>query len=305
MRVGIGFEGRFKLEAFNPKTGERHSTGWFDNLILNNGLETVGTVAPCNGCRVGTSGDAVDVSQTSLVANLAYTSTTVGSTIYAWDSASNEYGYFRRTYRFAAGAATGTLREVGVSYSSTSGMFSRALIVDGSGTPTPFTVEADQILDVTYELRYYPKITDTVTVININGTDHTFTIRPDNADTKLASATNVRFLGSGGTAVGMQGLSSANISSFGGIASFGTYLESFSGLSSTASSGVVVSPYVNGSYERVYNYIFTPAQGSIPIVAFLFPSACGDWKATVSPAIPKDATKQLTISTKISWGRRT
>lgn len=304
MRVGIGFEGRFKLEAFNPETGERHSTGWFDNLILNNGLETVGTVAPCNGCRVGTSGDAVDVSQTSLVAHLAYTNTTT-STVYGWDTVGNEYGYFRRTYRFAAGVATGTLREVGVSYSSSSGMFSRALIVDGSGTPTPFTVEADQILDVTYELRYYPKITDTVTVVNINGTDHTFTIRPDNADVNLASASYVRFLGAGGSTVGMQGMSTATVSSYGAISLFGTYLESLSGTSGVSSSTVVISPYVNGSHERVYNYTFTPAQGSVPIVAFLFGSACGNWKATVSPAIPKDATKQLTISTKISWGRRT
>lgn len=290
------------LEAINTKTGKKRSTGWFDNLILNQGLNVMGSSAPLNYCRVGTSGVAVDVSQTTLGSQVA-SSNTINSNVYGWDTVGNEYGYNRRVFRFAAGVATGTLEEVGVGQAASTGLFSRALILNGGGTPTPFVVGASDILDVTYELRYYPKITDTVTVVNVNGIDYTFTIRPENADVTFGATTNIRFLGAAGSSVGMNAGGSSASASTSNI-TFNDYLSALSGLNIT-SSPPVISSYVSGSYELVRSWNFGPSAGTAPLYAFMFPTSCGQWKMQVSPPLPKSAINSLTIAMNMSWGRRT
>lgn len=288
------------LEAINSETGEKRSTGWFDNLILDQGLNVMGTNGPMNFCRVGTSGAAVNVLQTALGAQIASTGTTQSS-LYAWDTVGNEYGYHRKVFRFGAGVATGTLREVGVGKAASSELFSRALIADGGGTPTPFVVGAAEILDVIYEIRYYPKITDTVTVINVNGIDYTFTIRPENADFTFARESDVSFLWS---TSGMGGGGSTGCYAATSDITFNDYLSALSGLS-VVSNGAVISAYVSGSYERIRSWNFGPNNGSSALYAFRFPTPCGEWKMRVTPPLPKSATNSLTIAIKMSWGRRT
>jgi len=59
-------------------------------------------------------------------------------------------------------------------------LWSRALIRDANGNLAPLTVGMTDTVVVEYELRMYPKITDTTGSMTIKGTPTTYTLRPAN-----------------------------------------------------------------------------------------------------------------------------
>ena len=148
--------GWFKIEATRPDGTRRVLADWFPNLILNGGLDRMGANPDyLSWCQVGSGSTAPVAAQTALVNRIAGTSTQQNNVSGAQASAPY-YGWYRRTYRFAQGVAAGNLSEVGVGWATSGSLFSRALILDGGGSPTTITVLSDEVLDVTYELRRYP-----------------------------------------------------------------------------------------------------------------------------------------------------
>ncbi len=87
-------------------------------------------------CMVGSGNAAPAETDTALQARASTSNINVQSNN---SNVSPRYGWRRRTFRFAAGAAAGNLSEVGVGWTTTA-VFSRALILDGSGNPTTITV---------------------------------------------------------------------------------------------------------------------------------------------------------------------
>lgn len=149
---GAQVGGRFKLIVHGGKRG-RISTGWFDNLITNAGLRALlstGSIAA--RCVVGSSSQVPAATDTTLVNRLG--SIASGSKSNGYDAA-NGFGWTRFTYAFAPGQAQGNVREVGITLttSTTSNLFSRALVRDASGQPATITVLSDEYLTVIYELR--------------------------------------------------------------------------------------------------------------------------------------------------------
>jgi len=112
-------------------------------------------------CQVGTDNTAPTQSQTALVAHHAGASD-IQSTTNGQEAAAPYFGWKRRTYRFAAGTVAANLSEAGIGWGAAgSTLISRALILDPvTQTPTTITPLIDEILDVTYELRYYPPLVD-------------------------------------------------------------------------------------------------------------------------------------------------
>ncbi|MCU0702284.1 MAG: hypothetical protein MUC96_37785, partial [Myxococcaceae bacterium] len=152
----VGFSGLYKIEAVNPKGERRLILDWFKNLILDAGLNRLGSGGAFDRCMVGTSSTPVLPSQTGLGAQIASTTTVEASTNGV--DIPGGYAWARRTFRFPVGSATGNITEVGVGWSATD-CFSRALTVDGGGSPVTITVLADEFLDVTYELRlHWPNV---------------------------------------------------------------------------------------------------------------------------------------------------
>lgn len=149
---GAQVGGRFKLIVHGGKRG-RISTGWFDNLITNAGLRALlspSTIAA--RCVVGSSSQVPAATDTTLVDRIS--GVISGSKLTGYDGA-NGFGWTRMTYAFAPGQATGNVREVGITLATTtsSNLFSRALVRDASGQPATITVLADEYLTVIYELR--------------------------------------------------------------------------------------------------------------------------------------------------------
>lgn len=292
INVTAGLAGRYKL-VVTRADGSTRETEWFDNLILNNGLNRIGTGAIGHYCQVGSGSAAplvTDTSLQSLVASAGAHSSSdgIGSTPY--------YGWHRRTYRFNAGVATGNLSEVGIGWTTgSSTLFSRALIRDGGGSPTTITVLADEVLDVIYELRLYPPETDSTFNLLINGTTHTVTCRPSNASPGYWSP-SILFT---------HGPSYAPPMFYAHAGDIGAATGTPSG--SSASSELSWDAYSNNSYQYSGLATFGLSSANFPTsIGSFWLFVYGTWafQFGVSPKIPKNNTNVLKLRVTTSWARK-
>lgn len=280
-------------------------TGWFHNLITDQGLDRPGTEGDyLAACQVGSGNTTPVNADTSLevwvagVTNITGTSRTArGSPPY--------YASITLTYRFGVGVAAGNLSEVGIGW-ATSGatLFSRALILDGGGSPTTITVLSDEILDVQYQYRVYPMLTDVEDTITISGDNYDYVVRSSSVTTVQPGAPT--YWGGWGWSqiVTDAALKGAYIYAASGTLGPITAGPSASGAAQADSSSTAA--YVPGSHERsasaVWGITRAPA-GGCGFVSFGF-GWC-TYKASFDPVIPKTGANVLTLEFIHSWGRAT
>jgi len=292
--INVKIKGRYKLDIFKSNGELKESTGWFNNMILNQGKDKFATYARAlllSTCQVGLSNitpAATDVSLGSLLA-----STTTRSTDSNTISVSPRYSSVVYTYTFAAGSAAGNITEVGVGWGTTNSLFSRALILDGDQNPTSITVLSDEILTVTYELRGYIPETDATGVINISGTDYTWTARAANAE--ALSSWNIGV----GVSSGESITSTGNFVAYSG--EIGDISSSPAGTTSNSTS-VTTDDYVAGDYYVDHNITFGPTaanfSGGIGAVTL---SGTSKYQIGFSPYVPKTSLQTLTLKIRHSW----
>lgn len=291
INTGVGMSGHFQLIAQGGQRG-RVVLAEFDNMILDAGRNRLASgVGPTvTHCHVGTGSTAVAASQTALANKVAATNTIqslFGVATYV--AGPPPYCTISQTWRFATGAAAGNLTEVGVGWDATN-LFSRALIVDGGGSPTTVTVLGDEVLDVVYTIRAYPMTADATGSVTLNGVSYSYTMRE-----ALMPWTDFRTL-----------LNSAPFSNNpNNIYVFGGSIAAITGSPSGASSIDYVAnntaAYVNNSYQRTNELSFDLNQGNIAggIKSIQFSPGYGTWayyQIEFTPNIPKDATKRLKLS---------
>lgn len=310
-----GVCGRFKLEAKKLDVdgnvvSSRLLADWFDNLITDQGLNYMGATGGwLSSCQVGTGTAAPAVTDTALAAYLAGTNTFVGSSSVGAAGSAPYYAYVRITYRFGTGVAAGNLSEVGIGLTTTTGnLYSRALILDGGGSPTTITVLADEVLDVTYEHRTYPPTADVVGNITISGVNYSYVLRASSVTNPntIAGAedgwgqpgneTIAGFHGSGAeiTAAGYQFAYSGGI---------GTVVQSPSGLSDAATS-VSSTAYSNNSLVREGKLSWGLSDGNLGgVKSVRYSFKWCTYQIEFTPAIPKDGTKILELTFQHAWTR--
>lgn len=298
MNMDVGLSGRYKLMATNSRGQERIVADWFENLILDSGLNRLGTGGVFDRIYVGTGNSTPVATQTALDTTLAST-TDRRSYTDGYDSVGSAYAFHRSTFRFGTGEAAGNLTEIGAGWAS--GLFSRALIKDSGGSPTTVTVLSDETLDVIYELRvYFPA--DVVGTVVISGVTHNIVLRPQQIGYNDANShwnfQSMLASGMTGTNEALGGHSAYGPGALGDItlAPGGAYVG--------YAAGSTVGAYSNNSYERLYRLTFGLTGGSVPFTNISFQSRMGAYKASFDPPIAKDNTKVLTIDWKISWARR-
>jgi hypothetical protein len=162
-------QGQFKIIKRDRWGRALQETPWFSNLILNSGLNRIGTDRAIFGAMVGTGTSTPVVSQTALDAQATFTSTTGPG--FGTNTSNNSSPYQNTrlfVYRTSLGALNGNYSEVGVGWQSGS-CFARELIRDGSNNPTTISVSSSEQLDVYYQLAIYPPLTDTNYAITITG----------------------------------------------------------------------------------------------------------------------------------------
>jgi hypothetical protein len=298
----IGLTGEYKLVKW--KNGHVvQETPWFDNLILDSGLNRWGTGNIIDRTCIGTGTVAPATSQTSLQSFSASSTNTTGITTSITNSgASLYYNELVRGNRFAAGTLNGTYTEVGVGWGNTT-LFSRALIVDGSGNPTSITVLSDEVLDVYYRFRKYPPITDVTGSRTISGVSYGYTFRALQVTDIGGSA----FWGFGLTAAVGAATRISEASSI--TVTNGTIGAITSSPSGTVASGdsLVASAYSNNSYTRnltaTYGLTAGNLSGGITTARFVSNMEAA-FQCEFGTAIPKDNTKTLTLNWSVTWGRR-
>ena len=295
----IRMEGFYSFKVSNSKGESRDLSGIIaedhKNLILDVGLNALGTTSVVSACKVGTGVTPVAVSQTDLATPLATTSTLQSSST-GRNSTAPYYTWGRRTFRFSQGAAAGNLTEVGVTYGGGSNLFSRALIVNSEGSPTTLTILSDEWLDVTYELRIYQDLVDKTFNITLLGVDHVVTVRPANVTTNPS-----------GSSYFFDHFISwyyyySQCSHYNGT--IGTITGSPSGVGSSA-GGTSYGAYSQNSLQRsiIYGVGLNDANLAGGIQSTIINTDKCSWQVGYVPAIAKDSFKTLTMNYTLSWGR--
>lgn len=285
-------EGYYKIEAVKADGSRRLLADWFPNLILDGGLDRMGSVPDYLGwCQVGSGSTSPAASQTALVSRIAGTTTLEADT----STNSGSAPYFARrtlTFRFAQGVAAGVLSEVGVGWASSGSLYSRALILDALGTPTTITVLADESLDVTYELRMYVWADTATGSIDLNAVSHATTLKSAQAGSWGLGGSNLE-AGNNPIVTAFTGLVSSEISG------------SPSG-SNLGAATISAAPYTPGSLERTLNITggLTEWNNAAGIGAVSISSGWGRWQIGFTPNIMKTASDILTLQVRHSWGRK-
>ena len=295
----VEMDGHFTIRA-TSRRGSRVLAD-FDNLILDSGLERLGTGSVVTHVQLGTGSTAPAVGQAALVAFSASTNNQTAS-VDSYVAGPPVYHQSIKTFRFAAGTATGTFSEIGVGWASSGSLFSRALILDGGGSPTTITVLSDEALDVDYRFRLYPATSDVAGTLTLSGIGYTYTLRPALiSDTGQWSPSTI--LGSGFV------IGSALDRAYNGASlALGAITAQLTGNTSSAAMGVFnYSSYVPGALSRAgvvtTGLTVGNSVGGIKgmIIAF---GGYGYYQILFGTVIPKDSTKIMTHGQRITWARR-
>jgi hypothetical protein len=165
-KVNYAISGRFGFERVRADGTVVQRGDLFDNLILNSGKDKflTSTSGQISFAPVVGTGTATPLATDTLLTS--YLAATASSTLQSAPQTKNfsvaPY-YLRKTFRwrFGLGVAAGNITEFGVATdqggfgftpNSASVLFSKALVKDALGNPIAVTVQADEYLDVIWEL---------------------------------------------------------------------------------------------------------------------------------------------------------
>lgn len=144
-----------------------HDTGWFPNLVMLNGLDTVGNLSGfVTYGSIGTGTTPPVNTSPQMDSWLASSSTSgVSNGVFTIVPAAPNYEYASiKSKRYNAGIGTGLITEIGLgSEGDGTNLYNRQLI------PTPFNKTANQILDVLCQQTIWPPLGDTLADITVAG----------------------------------------------------------------------------------------------------------------------------------------
>jgi hypothetical protein len=318
------FSGKFKLKVFKSKTNKLVRELEFNNLILDSGLDRLGSGNYFIGCAIGTGTQLPDVSQVALQSLSAYTTSIQANAQTVQTTTLPYYVSYVRRFRFNAGQLNGNYSEIGVGWLNNA-LFSRALIVDGGGNPTSITVLSDEFLDVFYELRSYIPTTDVVNSFNIPGvgSDVQITRRSLLATGNGINTPSGTFYwdsNNGNTGWGIAG----NTDSY----RIGTIASTYFMVPTTTTTLLAFNSLVNTHnvpFILTYNTASITNQAYVPGSLYrdaVLSTGLNQWNITFSTILVgfvglgcyqflfntpvlKDGTKSFTITFRCSWGRYT
>lgn len=288
----------------------REDTGWFSNLITNNGLDMLGqhTITDCvNEGYVGTNNTAPTNADTQL-GTLLYTTTDVGGGGGSATASAPYYNYRTFSCRWGKGVAQGTLKEVGVGRAFND-LLSHALIVDAGGNPTSITVGNKDILTLYYEFRVYIEHNDVTWSDTVNGQSYSGVMRPVGIQ-YLKLMGQIWMAGPGyyrdiGVYGGDIGAINGQPSNSNGRQLYGPSRNSYN-----AGTDFIVQSYTPGNYYRDITYKFglNMANFASNLGAFKnegFIDGSVGVQMSFNPNLPKDATKTWDLTLRTTWARYT
>jgi len=297
--LDAGLEGLYRLVVRDARTDEiRRDTGWFKNLILDSGLNRLGTGTAVGYMQIGTGSTAPNVSDVALATWSASTSDLQTGFPATANSGSPLYISSKTwKYRFNAGSLNGNYTEVGIGWASTGNLFSRALILDGGGSPTTISIGPTEYLDVYYVVRNVPDLTDKTTSVVIGGVTYSCIRRPGQVNAYWSPSIDV---------VAKWGLYTGFVNNFTAYTgTLGPITGTPSGTSSTPYGAAAQNAYASNSYEctGIISVGLNDLNVAGGIKSLLIYSQYCCYQYQFDIPIPKDATKVMTLSGKMTWAR--
>lgn len=305
--------GEYNLVVTRPD-GSSYETGWFKNLILNSGFDRM--MSPSVGylciqyASVGSGNSAPAASQTQLDAKVGATSNQVSYPTAVNLGTPTFVSSFSYSYVFTQGAVVGTIAEVGTGWLSAGpgSLFSRALILDGGGSPTTLTLTSIDQLTVYYKVTVTPTVTDASGSVTINGTAVNYTVRLSNASIFFGTD---QYLGynTGNPFTGRIVAPYPNIYTYGGTVTHGTLTST--SMNATTSlyqqPTLLSSAYVSGSLSQDTTWTWGPTLanhtgGSLSGIGLNWGPGI-NYNILFATPILKTATKSFSIVTRLTWSR--
>lgn len=307
-------QGFFKLVVSGPDGSVKRELDWFPNMILNAGLDRIGEGGNgvIRGVAVGTNNTPPAATDTALLGLVAYTEN--GMSVAKNDPQTTPY-YIEGVYQwtFPQGVTEGNLNEIGIGWSSTA-LFARSLIKDGSGNPLTLVIGSIDVLTVYYKVRKYPNLGTYNFDFDIGATTHSVTAKAFvAANNRFASITH-----ESPNLAGYFGIPNRFILLYSYPTTLGaTILDAPSAPNSTGSHYIynwssnysidtASYPYVSGSYQKNFKLTFTNtnycnwAEGIGGCILWTYLSA---WQMSWTPTIPKTNLDNLALVFRTSWSR--
>lgn len=308
VRQHISVSGRWKeLALIHARTGDVvRRVGPFPNLILNRGLDLLGT-SGTNGlsvsvtasvfgqCVVGTGNTPPEVTDTELESEIGRTSSTGGFAGEALLVENDTRWRATKTWVFGTAEANGNIAEIGCG--NTSGLLTRQLVRDQLGNPTTLPKTSEYQLRCIYEFSVWLPRGDDVYEMDIDGVPVEVTSRLG----AFSTWDSANDLSTGPSTQATNG----NRLSTDPIGPEGTNLTTNSVIASSAAN----EPYVPGSYQRESFAIWNAsiANGG-PYISFSLGSSGNGrtFKVDIggNGGIQKTSDERFVLEWTRSWGRR-
>lgn len=305
--LNVGMKGFLRLQLINKFSGKcRIDTGFFPNTILDAGRNNMAVQANwLTYAKVGTDNTTPSQSDTSLLGHIASTND-IQSDVHGAEGSAPYFGWKRKVWRFPVGPiGNENLKEAAIGWGpNDDDIISRALIIDPIlQTPTTITPLADEILDLTYELRYYPPLVDALSTVTLNGVIY-------DTITRAADVTGSRWSSDIGSFIGQYSLFNSDWGAYDD--DIGTILQSPSGLlTSCDNDDQVNSSYQNNSYEMQVNSACGPSGWNVPggIRSIRIRTTAGDYQTQFNAQsddskIPKTSSFTMDMAWKIAWSEK-
>jgi len=284
IKIDAGLSGRYRLQVIKNGAVLRDS-GWFKNLITNQGMDYVATRTDyISSCQVGSGSAAPTFTDVALQSRITGVTGPAGNISI---NTNDRYLIIQRTFTFANGVAAGNIAEVGVGTGASGAtLFSRALVLDSGGLPTAITVLPGEDLVVFYQLWIKQPTADFTAVAS----DRTFTIRASNVNLTDADGwgNSLMFTAYGTSIAYTGGLGGITSDPSGSTGSTATYTN---------------TAYVAGTYSRTSRITWGTNSANFNVRSFSWAMGPTRWQAEVNPVIPKTSGQTLRLGVVISWSR--
>lgn len=311
----VGVKGEFTLTVRKNNIVTKQIT--FPNIITDYGINRLAYNSQSNWAHVGTGTTPPTVNDAQLEALVASTTATSADPLGSVIGVDVDPGWpFRRriNYEFPVGTFDGTkiITEVGISEGETENLFSRALLEDTDGNPTSLLVLSDEILTITYARYTYLVLTDSNTVLNVDGVPTTVTGRAvslGNASCRGLQGNPIYVLGNPQPVDGFPSIDTSFV-----LSTQTLYDQtdnspcSMTVFSEQRGNTGVRDAYIENSLIKTGSVFYEQTRGNLDgngIGSIVFLHGIGMWQFAFNPKIPKDTNTRITFSTSLSWGRYT
>lgn len=291
-------------------------TPWFHNLVLDTGLDMIAQSHNwLDCCHVGASDVDPAPNQLSLISPIQSTNNRVAANN-GVSSTQSYFGVSTITYQFPVGAIIGTIKEVGFGPSMVLGsaLFNRSLIKDQFDNPSYTVVNADESLEVQYEIKVSVPTSDVVGMINYNDTQIGYKVRPAllGASDYWCPYRSTAFATDGQALLAtFSNVQSDHIKAFDGPISIVTGMPSGNVSNATYFRTVAYTPGTHLSMVRAEWDIFNAnfANGIKSLLWYMNPlngngaNSLGAYQLEFDEPIVKTNEESFRIDLGISWGR--